>query len=725
MFWVSPYMGKQAQQNGRDFRITKFRNSLVDQHYSHHAIKNYSIVAKRFLNFVDRRGTSLDSIQPDCVDAYLRLELHQYRRRHGRNPGTMSDWRWHFLSPIHKLLTLAQGQWPPLSAAEARVQWFRGELEAAEHSGATIRTYVRISRDFVGYLHRAGVDLNDAERSHVSAFIDRELRQYRKRHRRLPPRLVDWRCGLTSPIHLLLKKTLGTWPPFQPPHPKIRKLEEQLKEGDLDPRTRARHLYRARHFVSYLEEARGIAIEQVQPADIRAYHRKQLAAYRKKHEREPLNQQQWNASITAPVNRLLRMVFGVWPPGSEPDPKIQEFWQYLVAQGFSPRTIPSSLSNARCFLRYLKEHGKTLASVQPEDVSSYLKARLALYRRRNGRTPRNTAGWRYGEMGSIHRLLRLAQGQWPPARAAANELELWRRKLLGAYTAWMVDLRGLSQPTVRKNGHAARIFLEWLGNVARPEFSELTVPTIDRFLAWRNPKLRRATRSGVVHCLRDFLRFLHHKHYLERDFASAVPRVKLYRFEEVPKVFRPDQVKALLKHIYKDKTPIGLRDYAIVLLLARYGLRAGEIVRMRLEHIEWRREEFRVVQSKSHLPLRLPLSTEVGNAILRYLRRGRPHSKAREVFLRCRAPQGCFCSGSSLYSVIQRRLQQAGIHVEGRRGSHAFRYAHAGNLLRAQVAFKTIGDLLGHRSPASTGIYLKLATDDLRSVALEIPGGAR
>ena len=75
--------------------------------------------------------------------------------------------------------------------------------------------------------------------------------------------------------------------------------------------------------------------------------------------------------------------------------------------------------------------------------------------------------------------------------------------------------------------------------------------------------------------------------------------------------------------------------------------------------------------------------------------------------------------------MIQRRLQQAGIQVEGRRGSHAFRYAHAGNLLRAQVAFKTIGDLLGHRSPASTGIYLKLATDDLRSVALEVPGGAR
>jgi len=713
-----------AQQTGRDFRITKFRNSLIDQHYSHHAIKNYSMVAKRFLNFVDRRGILLDCIQPECVDAYLRLELSRYRRRRGCNPSNMRDWRWHFLSPVHKLLTVAQGQWPPLSAAEARAQWFRGELEAAEHSEATIRTYVRISRDFLGYLHRAGVDLNDAEPSHVSAFIDRELRQYRKRHRRLPPSLVDWRCGLTSPIHLLLKKTLGTWPPIQPPLPQIRKLEEQLKEGDLDPRTRARHLYRAQYFLRYLE-GRGIAIEQVQPADIRAYRWKQHAAYRKKHGREPLNPRQWNAWITAPVNRLLRVVFGVWPPGTEPDTKIEEFRQGLIAQGFSPTVIPSNVSDVRCFLRYLKEHRKTLASVLPEDVSNYLKARLALYRRRNGRTPQNITSWRHGQTGSIHRLLRMARGQWPPAGAAASELELWRRKLLSAYTVWMVDLRGLSRPTVRKNGDAARVFLEWLGDVARLELSELTVPTIDRFLAWRSPKLRRATLCGVVHCLRDFFRFLHHEGYLDRDFASAVPRVKLYQLEDVPKAFRPDQVKALLEHIYKDKTPLGLRDYAIVLLLARYGLRAGEIVRLRLEDIDWRREEFRVVQSKSHLPLRLPLSTEVGNAILRYLRRGRPHSKAREVFLRSRAPRGPFHCGSSLGSIIRYRLQQAAIHVEGRRGTHAFRYAHAGNLLRAQVAFKTIGDLLGHRSPASTATYLKLATDDLRSVALEVPGGAR
>jgi integrase len=142
---------------------------------------------------------------------------------------------------------------------------------------------------------------------------------------------------------------------------------------------------------------------------------------------------------------------------------------------------------------------------------------------------------------------------------------------------------------------------------------------------------------------------------------------------------------------------------------------------MRLEDIDWRREEIRVIQSKSHLPFLLPLSSKVGNAILRYLREGRPRSEAREVFLRLHAPHVAFLCGSSLGSMIGRRLKKAGIRVEGRHGTHAFRYAHAVSLLRARVPLKTIGDLLGHRSPTSTSVYLKLATEDLRSVALEIP----
>jgi len=714
-----------AQQTACDSWVTKLAHFLASHDYSRAAVKNYSIVAARFLRYLENRRMSIESVQPASVVTYLDFELKRYRRKYGRDPVAMNDWRWHFLTPIHKLLTLAQGVWPPISAVEARVQWFVAEIKATTHSPSTVRTYTRISRDFLNYLCRKGVGLYDVQPAHVSAFLDQELRRYQLRHQHLPQRLVDWRCGLTSPIHLLMRNVRGVWPPAELPHPQVERLAEQLRKDGFAARTLAHYLFRARHFLRYLED-RGVAIEQVQPADVRAYRSSEVAAYCKRHGHCPLNARRWKTTISAPVNRLLRVAVGTWPPGSEPDPIIEEFRCHLVAQGFSSTVIPSRLSGIRCFLRYLKDHNKTLASVAAEDVSHYLNTRIALYRRRNGHAPRNFESWRHEQTSPIHRLLRLTQGQWPPVRPAGNALEFSHRELLSAYTVWMIDLRGLSRPTVRKNSDAARIFLNWLGDAARVEnLPKLTVLDIDRFLAWRNPELRRATRHGVVCCLRDFLRFLRDKGHLERDLAAAVPRVKMYRFEDIPKAFSPKQVRALLEYIHKDKTQLGLRDYAIVLLLATYGLRAGELARLRLEDINWACEEFCVIQSKSHLPLRLPLTIEVGNAVLRYLRRGRPQSKAREVFLRSRAPQGPFRQASSLGSMIQRRLRQAAIPVIGRHGTHAFRYAHAVNLLRSQVPFKTIGDLLGHRSPISTAGYLKLATNDLRSVALEVPGGAQ
>jgi integrase/recombinase XerD len=163
-----------------------------------------------------------------------------------------------------------------------------------------------------------------------------------------------------------------------------------------------------------------------------------------------------------------------------------------------------------------------------------------------------------------------------------------------------------------------------------------------------------------------------------------------------------------------------VRNYAILLLLATYGLRAGEVVRLRLEDIDWCQECLHVRQSKTGRSTVLPLLVPVGNAILAYLRDGRPPTDAREVFLRAQAPVRPFRQGSSLYAIVARRLPKAGIHPAGKRGPHTFRHARAVGLLRAAVPLKTIGDLLGHTATASTAIYLKLATEDLREVGLDV-----
>jgi site-specific recombinase XerD len=186
---------------------------------------------------------------------------------------------------------------------------------------------------------------------------------------------------------------------------------------------------------------------------------------------------------------------------------------------------------------------------------------------------------------------------------------------------------------------------------------------------------------------------------------------------------RAEHVEAVLKTAEKDRTPKGLRDHAILLLLSTYGLRAGEVTALRLDDIDWRKDSLCVRHSKTGYESFLPLLSSVGEAILTYLRRGRPQTKAREVFLRVRAPFHPLRAGSSLYHMVEYRLQRTKISLERKHGSHAFRHARAVGLLEAGVTMKSIGDVLGHRCPDSTAIYLKLATSELRAVGLDVPAG--
>jgi integrase/recombinase XerD len=161
----------------------------------------------------------------------------------------------------------------------------------------------------------------------------------------------------------------------------------------------------------------------------------------------------------------------------------------------------------------------------------------------------------------------------------------------------------------------------------------------------------------------------------------------------------------------------------MLMLLATYGLRAGEIIALRLEDFDWRRDVLHVRHSKTGISSELPLLRSPGEAVLRYLEKGRPPTALREVFLRVYAPYRPFKNSTSLYSVVQKRLALAGVVPSGKRGPHAFRHARAVSLLRATVPLKTIGDVLGHRSSRSTGVYLKFATEALRAVGLDVPGG--
>ena len=195
----------------------------------------------------------------------------------------------------------------------------------------------------------------------------------------------------------------------------------------------------------------------------------------------------------------------------------------------------------------------------------------------------------------------------------------------------------------------------------------------------------------------------------------------LYAYEGSPSILTADQIAAVMEIAGQDSSSLGLRDHAILQLLSNYGLRSGEVGRLQIEDINWRADTLRVHRSKSHTLANLPLLEPVGETILRYLRDGRPEMDVRTIFVRSRAPYQAMTAGG-LYGVVKRRLGAAGIELSGKREPHIFRHARAVSMLRASTPRKIIGDVLGHRSLEATVPYLKLATEDLRAIAIDLPG---
>jgi site-specific recombinase XerD len=312
----------------------------------------------------------------------------------------------------------------------------------------------------------------------------------------------------------------------------------------------------------------------------------------------------------------------------------------------------------------------------------------------------------------------MIKGRWPtdpPPRSAA---EAANRELCGEYVRWLDEQRGLAAGTIRGLVDEARRFLSWYDErFASCDLQALTIADVDAYLKTRAPSLRRVTRKKVALDLRSFLRFAHAAGRVSRDFSSCVTMPMLYAYESIPSVLSPQQIDAVVRTCHGDRSPKGLRDHAIVLLLTTYGLRAGEIARLRLDDVDWRADRLRIRHSKTGSQSMLPLLPTVGAALLAYLRRGRPKTDAREFFVRERAP---YCGLTNFYATLGRRLEAAGVRPAGKRGPHAFRHARAVGLLRSGVPPKIISDVLGHRSPESVRPYLKLATKELRDVALEI-----
>ena len=397
---------------------------------------------------------------------------------------------------------------------------------------------------------------------------------------------------------------------------------------------------------------------------------------------------------------------------------ISELRSVLTSQRYSPVVAGNYCAYARGFLDYLARRSIPIAEVTEAQVGYYLHHAITMFRKRHGRPPGPC--WHSIPRSGIHALLRLAQGRWPPAPKATCAADTLRFTICDEYEIWLREERGLAEPSIYALMWEGRNFLAWqLDQCGVDSLMEMSVGDIDRYMDMRSPHQTRKSVKDVAERLRSLLRYLHRTRRTAIDLSPHVIAPLLYAYEGVPSILERDQIAAVLETASKDTTPIGLRDQAILQLLATYGLRSGEIRNLKIEDIDWRTESIRILHTKTRACSYLPLMAPVGEAILTYLRSGRPQTDAREVFVRTRAPYGRL---RVLHSAVFRRIRDAGVKPPGKCGPHIFRHARAVEMLRASVPQKVIGDMLGHRSMESTAPYLKLATEDLRAIALDVPG---
>lgn len=373
------------------------------------------------------------------------------------------------------------------------------------------------------------------------------------------------------------------------------------------------------------------------------------------------------------------------------------------------------------FLAFLQKQHIEVNSVRATHVDRYLQFVLRRLRRRYGRLPFN---WRSGYTNPIGKFLKFAHGQWPPNPQPLSRAEKLQHQLCEQYVRWMIDVRGLAPATVSARRKEAWRFLTWL-RTHRLGLAALKVDHVDRYLRERAHGWCRSSIKAATDWLRIFLRWLHSVGQTNRDLSTAVIGPSMYAFASIPSALQAEDTKKVLVAARQDATSKGVRDYAILMLLSQYGMRAGEIVALCLDDIDWRKEVIRVHHAKTGATSYLPLLPEVGSAILKYLLKARPKASFRQIFIRDRAPYRPLLIGGSLYSLVRKRLDASGVVTLGRRGPHAFRHTRAVSMLRAKVPLKEIGDVLGHRSINSTMTYLKLATEDLRAIALEVPAEVR
>jgi site-specific recombinase XerD len=358
------------------------------------------------------------------------------------------------------------------------------------------------------------------------------------------------------------------------------------------------------------------------------------------------------------------------------------------------------------FGEFAGRRGASVPADLPAHVDDFVAMRVASLRR--GRDAATQV------RGGIEQMLAVVLPGFE--RAGRPRRELPFACTVPGFFDYLVDERGLRPESIVSYRHHLAHFEAYLDRMGVTRLQDLSPAILSAFVAERaGAGLAKTTVRSGCGVLRVFLRYAHRRGLVAADLSKAVEWPTVYRLSGIPRSISRAEVARVLGAVDR-RTPCGKRDYAILLLLVTYGLRAREVAALTLDDIDWRRDRLAFPGRKAGHSTAFPLSAVVGEALVDYLRHGRPPSDDRHVFFRAKAPAGPV-SRVAVSACARHYLVKAGIQVP-RLGSHTLRHTCVQRLVDAGFGFKAIGDFVGHRSPASTAIYAKVAIEPLRQVAL-------
>ena len=380
-------------------------------------------------------------------------------------------------------------------------------------------------------------------------------------------------------------------------------------------------------------------------------------------------------------------------------------------QGYARYSRHRQVLLAACFSRWLGQQAVSMHRVSSGHVARYLRRRA-----RHVQIQR-------GDAAALRQFIDFLRGQGviPPEKIAPRRLTPAEQGAL-AFERYVRDERVLASATVVNYVPFVRGFLANRFGGGPVKLSRLCARDVVGFVQRQAPRLHPKRAKLLTSALRSFLHYARYRGDIARDLAAAVPPVANWSMTSIPRAIPAHSVRQLLASIRR-RTAMGRRDYAIVLLLARLGLRSSAVAFLELDDIDWDAGQVSV-QGKGGRRTALPLPADVGEAIAAYLRHGRPRSTSRRVFLRAKAPIRGFLGPSAIGSLVRHALARAGVKAPTQ-GPHQFRHALATQLLRHGASLAEIGEVLRHRSPETTKIYTQVDLDMLRTLALPWPGGVR